>query len=199
MAQELGIGLVASSPLGQRCFLAPCGIQISSPRGCAATPARFYKDKLARNLKLVAEVEAIEAERKIKPARLALSWFLHQGDDVVAIPGSRRREHLEESVAALEISFSSEDLARLDRAGPRVRQLARDVPTSPGCRHSSRGSSPFWKARLGAWGRCARGLDCRRDGGPWTWVPPNGLWLRSCGLRRQADPRHRLRSVNVTN
>jgi aryl-alcohol dehydrogenase-like predicted oxidoreductase len=110
-----GIGLVAYSPLG-RGFLTG---RIRSIEDFDAddyrrfTP-RFQGENFQRNLDLVSHIEEIAASRGVTPGQLALAWVLHCGADVVPIPGTKRRSHLEENVAAAEIELSPEDLARIE-------------------------------------------------------------------------------------
>jgi aryl-alcohol dehydrogenase-like predicted oxidoreductase len=75
---------------------------------------RFTGDNLDANLKLAAKVEAIADEKGITAAQLALAWVLAQGDDVVPIPGTKRREYLEQNAAAVDVELTDEDLARID-------------------------------------------------------------------------------------
>jgi aryl-alcohol dehydrogenase-like predicted oxidoreductase len=118
--RELGIGYVAYAPLG-RGFLTG---RFRSPEdldpddGRRSHP-RFQEQNFERNLELVAHVQEIAAEMDVTPAQLALAWVLHRGDDIVPIPGTKRRSYLEENVAATEIELSDRDLARLDDAAPR--------------------------------------------------------------------------------
>jgi aryl-alcohol dehydrogenase-like predicted oxidoreductase len=117
--RELGIGFVAYSPLG-RGFLSG---QIQSPDDFAPddfrrTNPRFQDENFQRNLELVERVKEIAAEKRVTPGQLALAWLLHQGDDIVPIPGTKRVEYLEENVAAADIELSEEDLARIDEAAP---------------------------------------------------------------------------------
>jgi aryl-alcohol dehydrogenase-like predicted oxidoreductase len=117
--RELGIGLVAYSPLG-RGFLTG---QITSPDDLAAddfrrTSPRFMGENFARNLRLVDRIKEIAAEQDCTPGQLALAWVLAQGDDVVPIPGTKRRRYLEENVQATELALSAEDLARIDEVAP---------------------------------------------------------------------------------
>ena len=117
--RELGIGYVAYSPLG-RGFLTGQIKRIEDlPEDDYRRHApRFQGANFQRNLDLVAEVERMAAEKACTPAQLALAWVLHQGRDIVAIPGSKRRRHLEDNAAALQVHLSSEDLARIDRILP---------------------------------------------------------------------------------
>jgi aryl-alcohol dehydrogenase-like predicted oxidoreductase len=117
--RELGIGLVAYSPLG-RGFLTG---QITSPEDLAAddfrrTSPRFMGENFARNLQLVDRIKELAAEQDCTPGQLALAWVLAQGDDVVPIPGTKRRRYLEENIQATELELSAEDLARIDEVAP---------------------------------------------------------------------------------
>src|SRR5579875_1237342 len=116
---ELGIGLVAYSPLG-RGFLTG---QITSTDSLAADDfrranPRFQGPNLERNLALVRRVQAIAAEKECTPGQLALACVLAQGQDVVPIPGTKRRTYLEQNVEAAEVELSAADLAALDEAAP---------------------------------------------------------------------------------
>ncbi len=117
--RELGIGFVAYSPLG-RGFLSG---RITSPEDFAegdfrrANP-RFQGENFRRNLDLVERVREIAEEKGVAPGQLAIAWLLHQGEDIVPIPGTKRRRYLEENVAAAEISLSDEELERIDEAAP---------------------------------------------------------------------------------
>jgi len=118
--RELGIGFVAYSPLG-RGFLTG---EIKREKDLAAddwrrTNPRFQGENFQRNLDLVRHVETIAREKGCAPAQLALAWVLAQGDDIVPIPGTKRRKYLEQNAAAAAIHLSPEDLQRLDRAAPR--------------------------------------------------------------------------------
>jgi aryl-alcohol dehydrogenase-like predicted oxidoreductase len=79
---------------------------------------RFQGENFDRNLGLVERVREIAAEHECTPGQLALAWVMHQGSDVVPIPGTKRRAYLEENVAASEISLSEDDLRRIDDAAP---------------------------------------------------------------------------------
>jgi aryl-alcohol dehydrogenase-like predicted oxidoreductase len=117
--RELGIGLIAYSPLG-RGFLTG---QITSPDHLAPgdfrrTSPRFMGENFSRNLALVDRIRQLAAEQDCTPGQLALAWVLAQGDDVVPIPGTKRRRYLQENVQAAELTLSAEDLARIDEAAP---------------------------------------------------------------------------------
>jgi aryl-alcohol dehydrogenase-like predicted oxidoreductase len=119
VARQLGIGLVAYSPLG-RGFLTG---QIKSPDDFDDDDFRQYQprfqgENFAKNLELVEAVRAMAEEKGITAGQLALAWVHAQGDDVVPIPGTKRRAYLEENVAAVDISLSDDDMKRLDEILP---------------------------------------------------------------------------------
>src|SRR5205085_478641 len=80
---------------------------------------RFQGENFERNLELVDRVREIADEKGVTPSQLALAWVLHQGDDIVPIPGTKRRRYVEENVAATEVSLTADELARIDEAAPR--------------------------------------------------------------------------------
>jgi aryl-alcohol dehydrogenase-like predicted oxidoreductase len=127
--RELGIGFVSYSPLG-RGFLAG---RFSSPdeldegdfrkRG-----PRFSGENLEANLALAAKVKEIAAEKGVTPAQLALAWVLAQGDEIVPIPGTKRREYLEQNAAAVDVELTADDMGRLE-----------ELPEASGERYDERG------------------------------------------------------------
>jgi aryl-alcohol dehydrogenase-like predicted oxidoreductase len=117
--RELGIGLVAYSPLGRGFLtgqirtlddLAPDDFRRHSPR--------FAQEALEANLRLVEKVEQLARDKGLTTGQLALAWVQAQGEDVVPIPGTKRRAYLEQNVAALDVVLSADDLAQLDSAVP---------------------------------------------------------------------------------
>ena len=119
--RELGIGFVAYSPLG-RGFLSG---RFSSPDELAEddfrrTQPRFQGENLEANRRIVAKLQEIAAEKEITPAQLALAWVLAQGDDIVPIPGTKRRKYLEENAQAADVELTEEDFARIDEELPEV-------------------------------------------------------------------------------
>jgi len=118
--RELGIGFVAFSPLGRGFFTGT----IRSPDEFDADDfrrslPRFQADNFPRNQELVERVRAIAVEKRVTPGQLALAWLLRQGDDIVPIPGTKRREYLEENVRAVEVDLTQSDLERIDAAIPK--------------------------------------------------------------------------------
>lgn len=118
--RELGIGFVPFSPLG-RGFLTG---QIKSTQDLTEDDLRhklprFQCDNFQHNLELVQRIEAIAAEKDCKPAQLALSWVLAQGNDIIPIPGTKRQSYLEANIAALKLVLSEDDLKRLNEVAPR--------------------------------------------------------------------------------
>jgi aryl-alcohol dehydrogenase-like predicted oxidoreductase len=117
--RELGIGFVAYSPLG-RGFLSGRirSLDDLEENDFRRGSPRFEGENFERNLELVDRVQEIAAEKEVTPGQLALAWVLHQGEDVVPIPGTKRRSYVEENVAAAEVELSDEDLRRIDEAAP---------------------------------------------------------------------------------
>ena len=118
--RELGIGFVAYSPLG-RGFLAGKikSIDDLDAGDWRRMNPRFQPENFQKNLDVVARVEEIARGKKVTPSQLALAWVLARGKDIVPIPGSRRRSHLEENVKALDVRLSERDMQRIDEAFPR--------------------------------------------------------------------------------
>ncbi|MGD1218460.1 aldo/keto reductase [Streptomyces krungchingensis] len=117
--RELGIGFVPYSPLG-RGFLAG---RFSSPADLdegdfRRSGPRFKGENLEANLRLAEKVKEIATEKGVTPAQLAIAWVLAQGDDLVPIPGTKRRTYLEQNAAAVDIELTKEDLARIDAELP---------------------------------------------------------------------------------
>ena len=119
MCRKLGIGFVPYSPLG-RGFLTGA---IKSPDDFEADDyrrhsPRFQGENFAKNLALVTKVEELAAKLSCTPGQLALAWVLAQGDDLVPIPGTKRRKYLEENVAAADVTLLDADLAAIDAIFP---------------------------------------------------------------------------------
>jgi aryl-alcohol dehydrogenase-like predicted oxidoreductase len=118
--RDLGIGLVAYSPLGRGLLTGSLsGSDQFGERDFRRRAPRFQGGNLAINLALAAKVAGLATARGVTPAQLALAWVLAQGSDIVAIPGTKRRSYLEQNVAATEIELTAADLAEIDDAAPR--------------------------------------------------------------------------------
>jgi aryl-alcohol dehydrogenase-like predicted oxidoreductase len=118
--RELGIAFVAYSPLG-RGFLTG---QYKRFEDLAADDyrrfsPRFQGENFQKNLDLVGRVESIAAEKKCTPSQLALAWLLARGEDIIPIPGTKRRKYLDENAGATEVVLSPDDLRRIDEVAPR--------------------------------------------------------------------------------
>ena len=117
--RRLGVSLVPYSPLG-RGFLTGA---ITRPEDFAEDDyrrhsPRFQGENFVRNLSLVEQVNTLAARKGCTPAQLALAWMLAQGEDIVAIPGTKRRERLDENLAALEVTLDAQELADIDAVFP---------------------------------------------------------------------------------
>jgi len=120
VCRELGIGFVAYSPLG-RGFLTGT---IAAPGDLAGddfrrTNPRFQEENLRRNLELANRIGEMAVEKGCTAAQLALAWVLSRGEDIIPIPGTKRRKWLEENIAALEVTLAAEDLQRLEAIAPK--------------------------------------------------------------------------------
>jgi aryl-alcohol dehydrogenase-like predicted oxidoreductase len=119
VCRELGIGLVAYSPLG-RGFLTGT---IQTPEDFAPDDfrrhsPRYQGENFQHNLQLVAKIQEIATEKNCTPAQLALAWLLAQGEDIIPIPGTKRRDRLEENLQALSIELSERDLQQIEDVAP---------------------------------------------------------------------------------
>jgi aryl-alcohol dehydrogenase-like predicted oxidoreductase len=118
--RQLGIGFVPYSPLGR-------GFLTGQFKKFEDLPAddyrrfapRFQGENFQKNLDLVKKIEEMAREKNCTPAQLALAWVLAQGDDVVPIPGTKRRKYLEQNLAAADITLTREDLERIDQVAPK--------------------------------------------------------------------------------
>jgi len=118
--RELGIGFVAYSPLG-RGFLAGRfhSFDDLAPDDWRRTSPRFQGENFQKNLDLVERIKDMAAEKGCTPAQLALAWVLAQGEDIVPIPGTKRRQYIRENVGVLDVEITPEDLERLDEIAPK--------------------------------------------------------------------------------
>ncbi|HWF39168.1 MAG TPA: aldo/keto reductase [Candidatus Acidoferrales bacterium] len=118
VCRELGIGFVSYSPLGRGMLTGQIKKNDFAENDFRRISPRFQGENFDKNLKLVEHVEQLAAEKKCTPAQLALAWVLAQGDDIVPIPGTKRRKYLDEDLGALEVKLSAADLAKIDEAAP---------------------------------------------------------------------------------
>jgi aryl-alcohol dehydrogenase-like predicted oxidoreductase len=117
--RELGVGFVAYSPLG-RGFLTGQFKRFEdfAPGDYRRFSPRFQGENFKKNLDLVARVEEIAKQKNCTPAQLALAWVLAQGEDIVPIPGTKRRKYLEDNVGAINVQLTADDLRRIDEVAP---------------------------------------------------------------------------------
>ncbi len=118
--RRLGIGFVAYSPLGRGFLTNEASTRPADDRDFRRHHPRFSGEAYEHNLALVRNLEHIAAEKKLSVAQLALAWVLSRGNDVVPIPGTKRRTWLRENVAALDIVLNDDDVAALEAAVPRT-------------------------------------------------------------------------------
>jgi aryl-alcohol dehydrogenase-like predicted oxidoreductase len=119
LLRELGIGMVCYSPLGRGLLtgtLPPAGE--FGERDFRRQAPRFQGGNLAHNLAVAGQIAGLAAMKGVTPAQLALAWVLAQGDDLVAIPGTKRRAYLEQNLAATEIVLTPDELRHLDDVAP---------------------------------------------------------------------------------
>ena len=118
-ARELGIGLVAFSPLGRGFMAGGLSVDALGDDDDRLPDQRFHGEHRIRNGNWSARLGQLAAARGLTPAQLALAWLLAQGDDVAAIPGTRRAERVTENFAAESVRLSAADLAEIERMVPR--------------------------------------------------------------------------------
>jgi aryl-alcohol dehydrogenase-like predicted oxidoreductase len=117
--RELGITLVAYAPLGRSMLTGSVHGKADLPEGDRRLQhPRFQGENLDKNVQIVARLEEIAKEKKCTPAQLVLAWLLAQGKDIVAIPGTKRQQRVDENLAAAELKLSKADLDRISQAAP---------------------------------------------------------------------------------
>jgi len=118
--RSLGIGFIPYSPLG-RGFLTGAYKSIEDFRSddFRRSSPRFQGANFEKNLELVRHIQALAAEKGCTPSQLALAWVMAQGNDMVPIPGTKRREFLEENIGAINVTLTRQDLARIDEIAPK--------------------------------------------------------------------------------
>jgi aryl-alcohol dehydrogenase-like predicted oxidoreductase len=117
--RRLGVGFVAYSPLGRGFLTDEASTPMTDERDFRNHNPRFRGEAYEHNLALVKKLEEIAKEKNVTVAQLSLAWVLSRGDDVVPIPGTKRRRWLRENIAAADIELSDDDVARLEAAVPR--------------------------------------------------------------------------------
>ena len=133
--RQLGIGFVAYSPLGRGFLTAKItNLDELAKDDWRRGMPRFEQENFRRNMELVEKIRAIAASNGCTPAQLALAWVMAQGDDIVPIPGTKRRQYLEENVGALDVRLTPEELTEIDSLIP------------PGAAAGSRYSEPGMRA-----------------------------------------------------
>jgi len=117
--RELGVSLVAYAPLGRSMLTGSVKGKADLPEGDRrlAHP-RFQGDNLDKNVKIVKRLEEIAVDKKCTPAQLVLAWLLAQGQDIVPIPGTKRKQRVDENLAALEVKLSPQDVKRISEIAP---------------------------------------------------------------------------------
>ena len=117
--RELGIGFVPYSPLGRGILTGQVKSAEFGPKDFRRMSPRFQGENFQKNLQLVARIEQLAAEKRCTPAQLALAWVLAQGEDIVPIPGTKRRTYLDQNLGALDISLTPAELRQIDGVLPR--------------------------------------------------------------------------------
>jgi aryl-alcohol dehydrogenase-like predicted oxidoreductase len=136
--RELGIGFVAYSPLGRGFLTAKIrSVDDLAKDDWRRNMPRFEQENFRRNMVLVEKIRALAAKKGCTPAQFALAWVLAQGDDIVPIPGTKRRRYLEENVAALDVRLTPEELVEIDSTLPRGAAAGSRYP-EPGMRAVNR-------------------------------------------------------------
>lgn len=127
--RQLGIGFMAYSPLGRGFLTATIKtLDALQAKDRRRDHPRFHADNLKRNVELLQPLERIAAAHRIAPAQVALAWLLAQGDDVVPIPGTKRRSYLEQNAAAAAVQLSAAEVAQLSQAFPPGRAAGTRYP-----------------------------------------------------------------------
>jgi aryl-alcohol dehydrogenase-like predicted oxidoreductase len=122
IVRELGIGFVAYSPLGRGFLAGRFRSRDALPtdeRDVRRTHPRFEGENFEHNLGLLDRIETLAQEKGVTAGQLSIAWLLHQGPDIVPIPGTRRRQRLEENLEAAEVELSADELQVIDQAAPR--------------------------------------------------------------------------------
>ena len=114
LLRELGIGFVAYSPLGRGMLTGTLeGFDSLAENDRRKDHPRFQEGNIEKNVSVIQPLKDIAAEKGVTPSQLAIAWLLHQGDDIVPIPGTKRRSHLEENMAAADIALTPDEVAKI--------------------------------------------------------------------------------------
>jgi aryl-alcohol dehydrogenase-like predicted oxidoreductase len=117
LLRELNIGLVPYSPLGRGMLTGTLdGFDSLAENDRRKDHPRFKEENIVNNVSVIQPLKDIAAEKGVSPSQLAIAWLLHQGDDIVPIPGTKRRTHLAENMAAVDIALSADEVARIGAA-----------------------------------------------------------------------------------
>jgi aryl-alcohol dehydrogenase-like predicted oxidoreductase len=117
--RELGIGFVPYSPLGRGILTGQVKSADFGPKDFRRISPRFQGENFQKNLQLVERMEKLAVEKRCTPAQLALAWVLAQGQDIVPIPGTKRRTYLDQNLGALDVTLTAADLQTIDGMAPR--------------------------------------------------------------------------------
>jgi aryl-alcohol dehydrogenase-like predicted oxidoreductase len=119
VCRELGVGFMAYAPLGRGFLTATLKtLDALLPKDRRREHPRFSPDNIAKNAQLLTPLEKIAAAKKCTPAQVALAWLLAQGEDIVPIPGTKRRTYLEQNCAAAELRLAKEEIDTLAKTFP---------------------------------------------------------------------------------
>ena len=117
LLRKLGIGLVAFAPLGRGFLTGAVKRAEEYPEGdFRRNDPRYQGENFDANVRAASAVRELAARKGATPAQIALAWLLHKGQDIVPIPGTKRRKYLEENIGAVDVSLSAEEMAELDAA-----------------------------------------------------------------------------------
>jgi aryl-alcohol dehydrogenase-like predicted oxidoreductase len=117
LLRELGIGFIAYSPLGRGMLTGTIeGFDSLAENDRRKDHPRFQEGNIEKNVDVIAPLKRIAAEKGVSASQLALAWLLHQGDDIVPIPGTKRRAHIMENLAAADIALSPDEVAKIGAA-----------------------------------------------------------------------------------
>ncbi|MED6194618.1 hypothetical protein PIB30_030245 [Stylosanthes scabra] len=118
LCRELGIGIVAYSPLGRGFFAGKALVESIPNQSLLATHPRFSEENLERNKLLYKRVDELASKHACTPSQLALSWLLHQGNDIISIPGTTKMRNFENNIGSLAVKLTKEDLREVSDTVP---------------------------------------------------------------------------------